>query len=56
VLLGGKWLSGIAVPFRDVGSSAVRLLLQKIDKPQQNLSPQAVPFPALEGETHAAAR
>jgi DNA-binding LacI/PurR family transcriptional regulator len=55
-LIEGKWLSGMAVPFRDVGSSAVRLLLQKIADPQQKLSPQAVPFPALKGETHAAAR
>jgi hypothetical protein len=35
-----------------VGSSAVRLLPEKIDNPQQCLSPQSVPFEVLRGETH----
>jgi LacI family transcriptional regulator len=50
--LQGKRLSGLQLPFEQVGAGAVRLLLQKIEEPQRSLPPQAVAFEASQGDTH----
>jgi LacI family transcriptional regulator len=50
----GKNLSWMLLPFREVGASAVRLLLQKIENPRCILPPQPIPFGPLQGDTHAA--
>lgn len=54
--VGGRALSSIEIPAREVGRTSVRMLMEKVERPDRSFPSIAVPFGPMTGDTCAPVR